>query len=418
MRTALEGLRILDLTQVWAGPTTMRLLGDFGADVIKVESAKRFDSSRGPVNPRAGNTIFPDDEPGPRPWNRAGLFNCRNRSKRGICLDLTHPRGVSTFRRLVRNVDIVAESFRVGVMERFGLDYRTLLEDRPDLIMISLSSQGQNGPERSYVSFGATLEQTGGLASVTGYRDGGPTTSGAFFPDPVVGTMAVGVILAAVRHRTRTGRGSYIDLSQREVITSALPGMIMDYTMNGRVQTPLGNRHPVFAPQGVYPCRGDDAWIAITVRSDEAWSALATLARDETLKDPAIRTAEGRRERHDDLDERLARWTATRDPYELMDKLQRAGIAAGVVQKGDRILEDPQLQHRGFWEDVGHPEAGTYPYLARSFKVNRTPGLSRSHAPILGEHTAEVLREVGGLSDEEIRELAEMGVTANVPLDQ
>ena len=270
---ALAGLRIVDLSQVWAGPLALKLLGDMGADVIKVESGRRTDTARGDPNPQSSSAIYPNDEPGPEPWNRAGLFNDRNRSKRGICLDLTMPEGIATLKRVVAASDVVAESYRFGVLERLGAGYEALRAVKPDIVYVSFSSQGATGPERAYGSYGAILEQTAGIASITGYRDGPPTSSGTFFPDPVVAMLGVGVVLAAVRRRDRTGEGSFVDLSQREVTTSIVPEMLMDYTMNGRTRGPQGNRHEVHAPQGVYPAAGEDAWIAITVRSDAEWRA-------------------------------------------------------------------------------------------------------------------------------------------------
>ena len=198
---ALEGLRVVDLSQVWAGPLALKLLGDMGADVIKVESGRRTDTARGDPNPQASSAIYPDDDPGDEPWNRAGLFNDRNRSKRGICLDLTMPEGIATLKRVIAASDVVAESYRFGVLERLGAGYEAIREVKPDIVYVSFSSQGATGPERSYGSYGAILEQTAGIASITGYRDGPPKTSGTFFPDPVVAVLGVGTILAAVRRR-------------------------------------------------------------------------------------------------------------------------------------------------------------------------------------------------------------------------
>ncbi|TAK74898.1 MAG: CoA transferase [Dehalococcoidia bacterium] len=416
-RMALEGLRILDVTHVWAGPMCTRLLGDMGADVIKVESARRTDTGRGEANPRGGpGSTYPDGIPGERPWNRAAHVNERNRSKRDICLDLTHPRGIEAFKRLVANCDVVVESFRSGVMARFGLGYRDLVKVKPDIIMVSLSSQGSTGPESSYGSFGATLEQTAGLASVTGYLGGDPTTSGTFFPDPVVAVMSVGLILAAVRQRQTTGRGTYVDLSQREATTSIIGEAIMDYTMNGRAMGPIGNRDRVFAPQGIYPCTGDDMWIVISVRSDAEWAALANVIGQPGLaEDARFADVVARRAHHDDADAIIGAWTATRDAFAVMAALQAVHVPAGVAEQGAHLLEDPHLNARGFWETVTHPEAGTAPFLSRPFQFSKTPGATRRHAPLLGEHTEEVLREVGGMSDAEIAELAALGITENNP---
>lgn len=415
-RTALDGLRILDVTQVWAGPTCTKLLGDMGAEVIKVESAKRMDSSRG--DPRgAGGMFYPDGTPGERPWNRMGLHNDRNRSKSSVCLDLTDPRGVEAFKKLAANCDVVTESFRQSVMDRFGLGYEALRQVKADIIMVSLSSQGATGPERAYGSYGATLEQTAGIASVTGYLGGSPTTSGTFFPDPVVALLAVGTILAAVRQQRTTGRGTYIDLSQREVTTSILGEMVMDYTMNQRTWAPMGNRHMAYAPQGVYPCAGDDAWVAITVRSDAEWGALARLiGRADLAEHEDYVSAVGRRARHDEVDALIALWTQERSAVQAMEALQSAGIPAGVAERGSELLSDRHLNARGFWETVEDPEGGTHRYLSRPFKFSRTPAETRRHAPLLGEDTARILRDVAGLTDEEVEELAQQGVTSNDPL--
>lgn len=416
MPAALEGLRIVDLSQVWAGPLALKLLGDLGADVIKVESGRRMDSARGDPDPRAGTAILPGGEPGPRPWNRAGHFNDRNRSKRGVCLDLTMPEGIAALKRLAAASDVVAESYRFGVLERLGAGYGALREAKPDLVYVSFSSQGATGPERAYGSYGAILEQTAGIASITGYRGGPPRNSGAFFPDPVVAVLGAGAILAAVRRRDRTGEGAFVDLSQREAATSIVPEPLLDYEMNGRVQGPRGNRHPVHAPQGVYPCAGEDAWLALGVRSDAEWRALAeTIGGSALAADARFATLLARRARHDELDARIADWTRARGAREAMETLQAAGVPAGMAHRGDTLLGDPQLAARGFWERVDHPEAGSIPHLGRPFRLSRTPGATRRPAPLLGQHTREVLGGVAGLSEEELDALDALGVTRDVP---
>ena len=361
---ALAGLRIVDLSQVWAGPLALKLLGDMGADVIKVESGRRTDTARGDPNPQSSSAIYPNDEPGPEPWNRAGLFNDRNRSKRGICLDLTMPEGIATLKRVVAASDVVAESYRFGVLERLGAGYEALRAVKPDIVYVSFSSQGATGPEREYGSYGAILEQTAGIASITGYRDGPPTSSGTFFPDPVVAMLGVGVILAAVRGRDRTGEGSFVDLSQREVTTSIVPEMLMDYAMNGRTRGPQGNRHEVHAPQGVYPAAGEDAWIAITVRSDAEWRALAELIGGaELASDARFATLLGRRRHHDEADALIAAWTREREPRATMEQL------AGARRPG---------RHGASWR---HADRGPAAGGARLLGAGDAPGGGPHPAP-------------------------------------
>lgn len=418
MALPLEGIRILDPSQVWAGPTCTRILGDLGADVIKVESARRMDIARGDARAVAGGMgFYPDNEVGPDPWNREGKYADRNRSKRSICLDLTHPRGVDAFKRLAAQSDIVVENFRQGVMDRFGLGYQDLKKVRTDIIMLTMASQGATGPEAAYGSFGVTLEQTAGVASVTGYLGGDPSTSGVLFPDPLVSIASIGLLLAALRQRRQTGEGLYIDLSQREMTTSILGDMVMDYTMNGRARTPIGNRHRTFAPQGVYPCRGTDTWLAISIETDDDWCALVqTMGQPELAGDPRYANVVGRRKHHDEIDTLIAVWTAGRDAFITMTTLQAVGVPAGVVEKGEELVSDPQFVSRGFWEYSGHGLAEVRPYVSRSFKFSKTPGATQAPAPLLGAHTAEVLREVAGMSDAEIAELGELGVTENDPL--
>jgi benzylsuccinate CoA-transferase BbsF subunit len=418
MPAALAGIRVLDPSQVWAGPTCTKILGDLGADVIKVESARRMDIARGEARATPGGLgFYPGDVLGPDPWNREGKYADRNRSKRSICLDLTHPRGVDAFKRLAANCDIVVENYRQGVMKRFGLGYDQLRAVRPDIVMLSMASQGSTGPEAAYGSFGVTLEQTAGVASITGYLGGNPATSGVLFPDPLVAVACVGLLLAALRERRLTGQGTYIDLSQREMTTSILGDMVMDYTMNGRRRQPSGNRHTEYAPQGVYACHGEDVWLAISVRNDEEWHALAsTVGGAELAADPRYASRDARLAYHDELDALLGKWTAGRDAYIAMFTLQRAGVAAGVVARGQDLVRDPQLVARDFWEYSGHTLEEVLPYLSRPFKFSRTQAMTRSPAPRLGAHTVEVLREVAGMSQAEIDELHDLGVTESDPL--
>ncbi len=418
MNQVLEGVRVLDPSQVWAGPTCTKILGDLGADVIKVESARRMDIARGLAhNPSEGGGIYPQNDPGPDPWNRDGKYADRNRSKRSICLDLTHRRGIDAFKRIAARSDVVIENFRQGVMARFGLAYPDLRAVRPDIIMVTMGSQGATGPESRYGSFGVTLEQTAGVASITGYRGGNPSTSGVLFPDPLVAVVSVGFILAALHQRRQSGEGVYIDLSQREMTTSILGEMVMDYMMNGRKGQPEGNRHPLFAPQGVYPCQGEDMWLAVSCEDDSDWAGLAAaIGGPELAGDPRYQTTAGRREHHDELDRLISAWTSERDPFVAMLTLQSLGVPAGVAERGQDLVRDPQLVARDFWEYSGQTAADTLPHTSRPFKLSRTPGTTRRAAPRLGADTTEVLREVAGMSEAEISELDELGVTENDPL--
>ena len=410
----LAGIRIVDLTMVWGGPYCTKQFADFGAEVIKIESA----TSRGPANVPRGSGIFPDGDPGQRPWNRAGLTNILNSSKLSLTLDLTRPEGVNIFKRLVKVSDVVIDNFRATVMERFGLGYETLRQVNPSIIVVAMSANGMNGPERDYAAFGATLEQTTGMAWLTGYGGANdpPYRGGVNYPDPVAGLHAACAILAALRHRRRTGKGQFVDLSQREAATCIVGESILDFTLNGRIPERRGNRRPSQAPHGCYRCKGDDMWVTIAVGNDEQWKRFAeAIGNPPWTADQRFRTVLDRLRNQDDLDRLVEEWTSERDHIEAMHLLQKAGIPAGAVHNNVELLEDPHLAERGFFQWVEHPDAGTHLYQGASVKLSETPGGIQSPAPCLGEHNDYVLREVLNLSPEEILELHSKGVTNNDP---
>jgi len=419
-RYALEGIRILDLTQVAIGPYATLLLAGLGAEVIKVESHLRPDTSRGPVNPAGEQQMkqYPGGEPGARPWNRAAFFNQRNRGKLGITLDFSHPEGKELFKRLVARCDALAENYRASVMERQGLGWDEVHQVNPRLVYLKLSGQGNSGPERDYGSLGSTLEQTAGLVSITGYGDGPPLMTNGTYPDPVAGILAVGALIAGLRRARQSGVGQFIDFSQREATIGLQSEAMMDYALNGRVQEPIGNRHPEFAPQGVYPCRGDDEWIAISIEDDEQWMALCgVMGEPEWTLAPDYATMAGRRERHADIDAKLLEWTAGFEKYELMHTLQRSGVPAGAVLKGTDMLTDPQLEARGWWEEVVPTEIGRpFKFVTPPWRMSASPFRPATPAPCLGEHNDHVYLDILGLSPEKYARLQQAGVVSTEPL--
>ncbi|MBI2863858.1 MAG: CoA transferase [Chloroflexi bacterium] len=417
----LTGLRVIDATSIWSGPFCAKQLADFGAEVIKVESARHMDIVRGMANPPLGSGVYPDRDPGPRPWNRAGMFNALNTSKLSLSLDLTTPEGVATLKRLAKVSDVVLDNFRANVMERFGLGYAALREVNPSIIVISMSANGMSGPERDYGAFGATLEQTTGMAWLTGYGpNDAPYRGGVNYPDPVAGVHAVGAILAALRYRRETGKGQFIDLSQRETAACLVGEAILDFTLNGRIAERVGNRHQSLAPHGCYRCKGDENWVTIAIGSDEQWRRFAeaigpSLGRTEWTQDERFRTVTGRWQNQDELDRLVESWTSGQDHIEVMHLLQKAGVPAAPVHNNVELLADPHLVARGFWEWSNHPDAGRHRYYGPAVKLSETPGSIRSHSPCLGEHNDYILREILGLSDDELRELDAKGITNNDP---
>lgn len=401
-RRALEGVRILDLSQVAIGPYATLLLASLGAQVIKVESHRRADTSRGPVAPSTPTQMiqYPAGEPGEQPWNRAAYFNQRNRGKIGVTLDFSTVGGKALITRFAAISDALVENFRAGVLDRQGLGWEGLQKINPQLVYLKLSSQGATGPERDYGSLGSTLEQTAGIASLTGYDDGIPLLTNETYPDPVAGILGVGALIAGLRRARQSGQGQFIDFSQREATIGLLGDALMDFELNGRVAGPIGNRDPVSAPHGVYRCRGDDAWIAIAVETDGQWRGLcAAMGEPDWSADGRFRAIAERRQFQDEIDAKLAAWTAGFDHIELMRLLQQHGVPAGAVLDGVELLADPQLGARGWWEQVT-PTAirRPFPMITPPWRMSGSPHRPLSPAPLLGEHNDTIYRDLLGLS--------------------
>jgi crotonobetainyl-CoA:carnitine CoA-transferase CaiB-like acyl-CoA transferase len=416
-RFALQDLRILDLTQVAAGPYATLLLGFMGAEVIKVESCTRLDPSRGPVQPGLESArLYPAGIPGARPWNRAGHYVHRNGNKRSLTLDLASARGKALFLQLVTVCDALFENYRASVMDRLDLGYARLSQVNPRLVYVKISSQGATGPEKDYGSLGSTLEQTAGLASITGYEDGKPLMTNETYPDPVVGILAVGAFMAALRRRRQTGNGTFVDLSQREVTATMLGESMVDYTLTGRLPGPIGNRHPLRIPQGVYACQGTDQWLAISVGSDDEWCGLCqAIGQPQLAQDSRFATTLARRQHQTELDQLLTNWTQEREHYQAMHILQAHGVVAGAVLSGGETLTDPHLAARGFWDVVHHPEFGTYQQITPPWRLSKTHRRTTVPAPGLGDHNHDVLGNLLGLSAQEIATLEAQGVIGTRP---
>lgn len=319
----LSGIRVLDLTQVYAGPTCTRILCDLGAEVIKLEGLKRTDITH--------LLVIADNDSHDDFWNRMGYFLYRNAGKKSLTLDFSEPDAVELLKRLIPHADVVAESFTPRVMAQHGLDYESLRKIRPDLIMISLSGYGQSGPWRDYAAYGMGLEPASGISSLTGYRGGEPLRTGIAFTDPYSGIAGAGAVLTALHYRRRTGKGQYIDLSEQEAAIPVCGYALMDYAFNGREPERIGNRSPWFAPQGCYPCRGEDNWLVLTVRDDAEWQAFCeAVGRPKWAGDERFTDVLGRHRHHDELDELIASWTREQGHIEAMHLLQAAGVTTAA----------------------------------------------------------------------------------------
>lgn len=402
MKAPLSGITVADFTWIGAGSYTTKILADFGADVIKIESSERLDTLR-------------DAQPfkdGVRGVNRSGYFADRNSSKRSITLNLKSDEGRAIARRLIEQSDVVANNFTPGTMEKFGLGYEEVRQFKPDIVYIAMSMHGQAGPEAKYLGYGLTMGAVTGLHYLCGYPDQEPAGTGTNFPDHVPNPAhAAFAILAALRHRRRTGAGQFIDVAQIEPTIALLGPAVMDFAVNGHVTERVGNQLIASAPHGVYAAQGNDRWIAISAPTSAAWHALLAVLADPTLtQDPRFETADGRWQHRAELDAILGRITAQHDAMVLAQRLQAHGVAAAPVQDAsDVLLRDPQLQARGHWVHLDHPEMGRTVYNALPFRMSRMSGLPHRPAPLLGQHTEEVLTERLQLSPAEIEVLREQG---------
>jgi len=407
MTQPLDGIRVIDLTMVWAGPFGARLLGDYGAEVIKIEAPKQWDLLR-------SLGLIPREE---HHWyNKSAYFNHNNRDKYAAALDLAHPAGRATLLKLCEVSDVIVENFRSDVMDNLGLGYQAVRAVNPRIVYVSMPGHGKTGPEKDFVAYGSNVEQLAGIVSISGYEGDEPMKTGFSYGDPMAGTALVGAVATALRLRSKTGEGSYVELAQRENLTMFVGEYLVDYSMNGIQRPPIGNRHPFLAPHNRYPSAGEDRWVTVACESDAQFAALANaIGMPELASDPRFATNDARKANEDELDAVIAAWTSVRGHHEAMHLLQRAGVPAGAVLTIPELLADPHLRARGAWVEHTHPDAGTWEMEAPPWKLSRTPGHIRMPAPGFAQHNSYVFRDVLGLSEEEVAALYAAGVTADVP---
>ena len=400
-----DGLRIADFAWVGVGPNATMQMAFHGAEVIRVESSHRPDTFRS-GGPRPA---------GDRTLDASAYFAKFNRGKRSVAINLAHQRGAEVARRLIASADIVTESFAPGFMNRIGLSYEDVRQIKPEIIMCSMSMEGQTGPHAKFRGFGLTLQATAGVTGVTGWPDRPPVGTGVAYTDWVATHVAIIGILAALDHRRRTGEGQYIDLSQFEASTLVLDAGVLDAANTGRVAHPLGNRDRRYAPHGVYPCvddeTGGDRWVAIAVTSDEQWRCLArAMERSDWLESPQLGNAQERLAAQDQLDAEIAAWTSQRTVGEVEQTLQAVGVPAHRASTVRDAHEDPQLEHRQHWWPSDHPVIGELSYESPSWRFSQTPPPPPRRAPLLGEDSEYVYRELCDYSEEELHQLMLEGV--------
>ena len=416
---ALAGIRIIDLTMAWAGPMAVRFLSDLGADAIKIEVAHHMDRWRGGTFAQRGTERYPNNDPGSEPWNRSSFFNTQNRNKKSLALNLKTDEGKEIFRALVAEADIVAENFSAGAMGRLGLDYPTLQAINPALIMLSMPALGRTGPESGYIAHGPTIEELAGTTFLQGYAGGPPQASGGFaWGDPIAGMYGAAAAMAALKQRQVTGEGQHVDLSHLEAGVTFNFDAVLEYTLTGEVTPRLGNRDRLWAPQGIYPCAGEDRWIAISVTSDGCWDSLKdAMGTPSWATDSRYDTESGRRAHHDEIDRNLGAWCSSWEHRELMHHLQSFGLPAGAVLDAAELAADPHLDQRDFYVTVTHPSTGTHRYPGPPFQMPGTLPARTGPAPRFGEHNEEILGGLG-FNSEEIAAIKQRGVISDLPLPQ
>ena len=393
----LDGCRVLDFGWVLAGAVPGMILADLGADVIKIETRQRLDYMR-LGRPIIGDAPDPEQNP---------MFHNVNRGKRSITLNTARPEAVQLARRLAAQCDIVIENFSPGVMTRLGLDYATLSQSNPRLIMASITSNGQTGPLRDLRAYAPSIGALSGLDSTLGYEsDGRPLGLKHAYADLCGALHAVFAIAAALRQRQRTGRGQYIDVSMLRATVATMGAGLMEYELTGRTPQPRGNYDPTMAPYGNYPCAGDDAWVSIAVRTEGEWQGLIdAMGRPEWAAAPPFASRYARLQHRAELDAHLSEWTRQQTPWAVTELLQSHGVAAFPVLKAEQRLFNPHFQERGLYAEIEHPALGAEPVFNLMWQLSQTPPRIRRHAPLLGEHNREVFGGLLGMDDEELARL-------------
>ncbi len=393
----LAGLKVADFSWIGVGPITTKCLADHGATVVRVESENHVDGLR-------NQPPFKEGEPG---LNRSNFYGPFNTSKLGLSLDLKTDEGIGVARRLLDWADVAIDSFTPGTMERLGLGYERACQTNPRLIMVTTSLMGSGGPASAMAGYGYHAAAIAGFFELVGWPDGPPQGPYLAYTDTIGPRFITPTILAALERREQTDEGCFIEAAQLEIALQLLAPELLDLQASGRLAGRLGNRSDHVAPQGAYPCSGEDQWCAITVASEQQWSALcAVMGFDDLAVDAALASVEGRLVAHDLIDERMSAWTAGRSALEVEQTLAAAGLPAGAVQSSQDLFSDPQYLHRGVHHWLEHSECGSTPYTGHAYRIEGYDHGPRTAAPMLGEHTFGVLTDLLGLTGAEVAELA------------
>ncbi len=406
----LSGIRIADFTWVWAGPYCTLQLAHLGAEVIRIETSTR---------PCVTRMLPPWPDGKFEGVNRSGYFNQYNQGKKSLSLNFKYPEAKEIAWRLIRNSDVVANNFAAGVMDKMGFGYEAIRKVKPGIIMISLSGYGDTGPYRDYVAYGPAQVPLSGLSALTGYQGWPPMHAGFSYADPNGGVHGAFAVIAALYHRQKTGEGQYIDMSQWECAMGLLAEGILEYTMNGREPERVGNRDAQMAPHGIFRCLDRpekvldlvvDQWVSIACVDDPEWARLAgAIGRPELANEARFSTLAARKKHEDELEAIITEWTSTRRAADVAATLQRAGVATAVCADNKYLAEDPHLRARKYFVELDHPEVGVRQHCGIPWRMSATPCEVRAPAPLLGQHTDEILTGLLGYSAADVETLRKKG---------
>jgi formyl-CoA transferase len=404
---ALKHLKILDMTRILAGPWCTQTLADLGADVIKIERPLVGDDTR-QWSPPSVKDINGEDT------DEAAYFLMVNRNKRSVTLDISTAEGQALIRKMVTQCDVLVENYKVGQLARYGLDYSSLQELNPGLVYCSITGFGQTGPYAPRPGYDFIVQGMGGFMSVTGERDGlpggGPQKAGVAIADLFTGAHATIAILAALAHKDRTGEGQHLDISLLDVQVTMLANMASNYLASGTTPVRWGNAHPNVVPYQVFQVA--DGWVIVACGNDSQFRKFVQVGGQTGLvSDPRFQTNAERVHQRDTLIALLEPMMRSKSKAEWIAMLEDAGVPCGPINDIAEVFEDPQVKARGMRVEVPHPKAGKVSVTASALKLSRTPVEYRRPPPGLGEHTAEVLFDFGGLTEKDIQSLRERGIS-------
>tara|TARA_Y100000748_G_scaffold304065_1_gene311588 strand:- start:5990 stop:7342 length:1353 start_codon:yes stop_codon:yes gene_type:complete len=418
-KSPFENLRVIDSTYVFAMPYAGGILGDMGAEVIKIEGPGHLDIVRG--GQFSGG--FPDNDPGEDYWNRSASFNLLNRNKKSLTLDLSKEECREYLKELISISDVMMENYTPRVMKRWGLDYENIKKIKPDLILISNTGYGHGeGPFSAYPAQATTQEATHGHCYITGYNNDIPSKAGASYVDFLACWSGLFAVASALRHRNKTGKGQWIDIGMYQLGVMGTAEYIMDWQSNQNKSGRFGNRHPWRTPQGTYPCDGVDQWVVLSIGEDSQWGDFCEIMeKPELASDEKFATLLNRRQHHDEIDQIISEWTKTKNKYEIMELLQGKNIPCGPVFDSADCNLNPHYQERGFIERVEYPEfrnIGTRKIMGRPWRGSKLDARVRAPIEPLGSSNSLILQDLIGMSDTDFEDFKTKGFIAEEPSEK